>query len=208
MNNGRYYLQPDFENIFLDKKYTIFELDMYWLLLLVLQSNAAPPTDGTRREFDLSELTDYVSIIEIDSSTGNIVNDVSDQKSDHDQDYINAAVVQNAKMLMRSYENTQIEIQNDMFGQLNEINRILDETKNMRKTVYQYYLSCITSCIAIGVILGLIGGVIMEIRKLEFNILSCCGKIILLVLFIYALMVAYFITNFFYKRYFPFLYSM
>ena len=176
---------------------------MYWLLLLVLQSNAAP---STQRDFELS--TDYASIIEVDSSTGDIVNDVSSQKSDRVDDYINVAVVQNAKMLMRAYENTQIEIQNDMFRQLNEIHRILDETKNMRKTVYQYYLSCITSCIAIGVILGLIGGVIMEIRKLEFNIRSCCGKIILLVLFIFALMIAYFITNFFHKRYFPFLYPM
>ena len=109
-------------------------------------------------------------------------------------------------MMMQTYENKQIEIQSDMFRQLNEVNRILDETKNMRKTVCRYYLTCVTFCIAIGIIIGLIAGVIMEIRKLAFNIGTCVGKILLVILFLFALMISYFITNFFRRQYFPFLY--
>ena len=127
----------------------------------------------------------------------NFINDVLNEPSGGVEDYINELIAKKAKMMMQTYENKQIEIQNDMFRQLNEVNRILDETKNMRKTVCRYYLTCVTFCIAIGIIIGLIAGVIMEIRKLAFNIGTCVGKILLVILFLFALMISYFMTNFF-----------
>ena len=169
----KYFENPrEFLNIFLKK-------DMHWWFFLVLQSNAAP------------------SSAKIDSL--NVIDELLNQPPDQVEDYISVLVVQKVKMMMNAYESNQMQIQSDMFRQLNEIDQILDETKNMRKIVCKYYLACMTFCIAIGVVVGLIGGLIMEFRKLAFTIRFCTRNIIhaLLIILLFALIVLYlmFCTN-------------